>query len=252
MAYRLRVYAPTGQGVGSIWVRDAYNNVLKYAEPAGTGTPCADLDITDDIIITFGVIDNTTIIDNWKINYDNTTTENQNTNECTITYSSAYSNVYVLLSVKQSGQPEWPGQPDLTNSYYLNVSLNLNGGSWSGYTPSYGVDYGIIGPDADLYVAYTLPSGIPVRSGYTFAGWYCSQTGLTYSAGYSNRWYGSLSTSGQPYTFVAQWSESSTEGVWVYYGGTWKKAIPYVYYGGAWKKATPYVFYNGAWKKSTI
>ena len=246
MAYRLRVYAPTGQGVGSIWVRDAYENTLSYTEPAGTGTPCADLDITDDIIITFGVIDNTTIIDNWKINYDNVI-DYQNTDECTITYSSAYSNVYVLLSVKQSGQPEQPERPGLT-TYYASLSFNANGGSGAPSTLQGN------STDGAGYVKFTIPTTTPTRSGYTFSGWAenASGSGTIRYPGDTYTGYGTTTPPYPKHVLYAVWTESSSEGVWVFYDGAWKKATPYVFHGGTWKKATLYVFHGGTWKKSII
>lgn len=203
MAYRLRVYAPTGAGISSIAVYDSSYNILAYRSPAGTSTPCIDLSGISYNVILSALLDDGVTIQSWKVNCDNSVSY-QYENECSIAYSSGYSNVQVALSV------------NAPTYYYLNVSLNLNGGSWSGYSPTYGVDYGIIGPDSDPYVAYALPSAEPVRSGYAFAGWYCSYTGGTYAAGYYNRWYGSTSTSGQSYTFVAQWVQSSYEVTIVY------------------------------------
>ena len=39
--------------------------------------------------------------------------------------------------------------------------------------------------------------------------------------------------------------------VWVYYYGSWRKAVPWIYYYGSWYKTQPWV-YTGWWRKASI
>ena len=130
-----------------------------------------------------------------------------------------------------------------TEYYYVNVTLNSNGGSGADGTYIYYAAN-------SQHVLLQFPTATPTRNGYVFTGWSRSPTGTAEYHG--GDWYYLVSSStvhpGTNHTFYAVWEEAGG-GVQVYNGG-WKSATPYVYYNGAWVKATPYV-YNGGWKKAT-
>ena len=201
MAYRLRVYAPTGLGVTYVYAYSP-SAQLASAVPAGTSTPCIDLSgITSEITLYFATEDNTTTLSNWKVNCDNAITY-QYTDSCTVAYSSAYSNVYVLLSVNQAA----------ATTYYATLSFDANGGSGAPAT-QYGSS-----ADGSGYIQFTIPSTTPTRSGYTFSGWATNTSGsgtIRYPGG-TYTGYGSTSYPGPSHILYAVWTQASYEVTIVY------------------------------------
>lgn len=126
--------------------------------------------------------------------------------------------------------------------YYVNVTLNSNGGSGADGTYIY---YAANSP----HVLMQFPTATPTRSGYAFVGWSRSPSGTAEYFG--GEWYYLVSDStvhpGTNHTFYAVWEEGGKVRI---HNGNWTTATPYVWHNGQWVKATPYI-YNGGWQKST-
>ena len=144
----------------------------------------------------------------------------------------------------------WLGAQEFTTSggvitYYGSVVLDANGG-----------DLGNIDPRRDYEVqalstaAFTFPSELPTRKGYTFTGWGDAATNPSNIYAANKAVIVPLSDiyPGPTTTFYAQWMKSTTGGgVRIWTGSKFVNATPYIW-NGSWKKAAPYVW-NGSWKK---
>ncbi len=89
---------------------------------------------------------------------------------------------------------------DTIPKYTYSLSFNLNGGSGSGFgTQSFG-------PSTDTSHQFTIPSGKPTKSSYTFKGWATSNGGsVAYAAGSKV----TLNSSSTSMTLYAVWSNTS-------------------------------------------
>lgn len=227
MAYRLRVYAPTGEGINSLTISSISTGYSSTVSPAGTSAPCYDEDdLTFGVRVSAGLQSGVTV-SRWVVNVDGAVSY-QYTSTCTWQYSGTAANVYIRLEVEQE------------TTYYAYVQFNANGGS--------GVPATQYGSDTGQYVTISIPSTVPTRSGYTFLGWSLNSAAASASY-YPNGTitvYGTTTYPGEDYTLYAVWQQQSANGYcWIYSGG-WKRAIPWVYSNG-WKQAVPWV-YSGGWK----
>lgn len=231
MAYRVRLYAPTGAGINSLVVRNSSGTTLGTATPAGTSTACFDRsNLTTGITITPNLQSGVTV-SMWVVNADGSVYY-QYTNTCTIGYDSSISNLQIRLEV--SGSP--------TYTYYVTVNYNANGGSGAPSSQT-GSSTG-----SSQYVQLSIPYTEPTRSGYTFLGWALDNPSATtpgYYPGGTITLYGS--TSGISYTLYAVWGQTTTGKVWIY-TNSWRTAIPYIY-TNTWRKCIPYIYTN-TWRQS--
>ena len=229
MAYRLRLYAPTGAGITSLTVRTSGGALLGTATPEGTSTACFDRSgLTTGVTIT-PTLQSGVSVDQWVVNADGTLYY-QYTTACSIGYDSGASNVQVRLEVAGSA----------VETYYATLQFDANGG--------YGAPSSVSGSAESQYVPISIPTGQPTRPGYVFLGWSLSQGGsAAYYPGSSYAWYGT--TYGYTHTLYAVWAEEGG-GAYVHTGAGFQRATPYVFANNGWQKAAPYI-YSGGWKKGT-
>lgn len=234
MAYWFALYLPTGVGITSATVQTDGGVLLASGiQPAGTSTAAwSKSGVTTGLTI-IPVLQDGVSVSRWVINADGTTYY-QYTSTCTIGYSSAASSVQIRLEV--TGTP--------TTTYYAYLAYNANGGSGAPSTH-------LVSGNTQAFGAQ-ISSVVPVRDGYTFAGWwlYNDASYGTFPAGGLVTIIGTAgSPSSTPHTLYAQWTKKASGGG-AYIGPAFNHYVPYVWYNGGYKKAVPYVWSNG-WKKGT-
>lgn len=148
---------------------------------------------------------------------------------------------YIRLSNYKS-----PRTASTSSTSVVSSTISVNVQSIPYYTVSFDAGgYGVSNPpdkEVQLYSTYgTLPE--VSRPGYTFLGWF------TYSGEQITE---TTDVKGQDITLVAHWDPLGL--VEIYYGGKWKKAVPYIYNGSEWQRALTYINENGtisSWELGT-
>ena len=128
-------------------------------------------------------------------------------------------------------------------TYYAYLAYNANGGSGAPSTH-------LVSGTTQTFNAQ-ISSTVPVRDGYTFAGWwlYNIEDYGTYPAGGQVPITGTAdSPNSTPHTLYAQWKKKGSSGAARIGPNFNNRYVPYVFYGGEFRKATPHVW-NGGWKK---
>lgn len=228
MAYRFRLYAPTGVGITSLLVTKSNGATLCEVAPKGTSTACVDQSgMVVGLTITPYLEDGVSV-SQWVVNVDGTVYY-QYTDYCTIGYDDTVSNVQVRLEV--DGTP--------TTTRYVTLEFDANGGS--------GAPSDVTFTGESEYVRGAIPSKQPTRSGYVFQGWSFDEdaTSADYYAGVTYSWWASTD-SNYSSTLYAVWSKSAGA-AHIGNGYGFDRAAAYIW-DGKWKKATPYIW-DGKWKK---
>lgn len=202
MAYWLGIYAPQGVGIESLSIYDENGRLLGTCVPKGLSETCFSRSgITTGVRIV-PTLKNGVSVARWVVNADGTRYEQYETT-CSIGYVASVKNLQIRLEV--SGTPVEP-----YNTYYAHLTFDANGGTGAPAT-QYGNEYNNTG-----YVTFTLPSAIPTKSGYTFAGWLIGS--ITVQAGGTVAVYGTTAYPGQGHTCTAQWVKKAGDGTHIMVG----------------------------------
>lgn len=226
MAYRLRVYAPTG-GVINLYI--TANGTSSIVYPAGESTPCYDnQNVTTAATINPSLAAGYTF-SRWVITIDGATSY-EYTQSISLPYNASWQNVFARIELAQSA------------TYYAAINFDANGGTGAPGTVSGSTT------SPDQYVQIQIPYGQPTRQNYTFAGWSMDPNAASpsYAPGGYITVYGTTATT--YYTLYAVWVQSGG-GVRVGNGYGFDSASAYIYSNG-FQKYTPYIWDNG-WKKAT-
>lgn len=243
MSWSVYVYAPT-EGVEKISLMfDSDQSTTEVVYPQGSSTPCYKNTacVDGDRLAIIATLADGYQVTQWVINEDGAVSYEDDllntSGKGGIAYDhSGASKVYIRLEVEEE---------ETVDTYYATIAFNANGGTGA---PSGWTDYS----EGSSTVYFDIPTTIPTRSGYTFAGWELtySSGSTVYQPGDTARFEGT--TGGVTYTLYAIWEEVETGGgVWIYTDNGWKQATAYVYTDNGWAKATLYVYTDNGWKKGT-
>lgn len=243
MSWSVYVYAPT-EGVEKIALAfSSDTSAIEEVYPQGTSTPCYKNTacVDGDRLAIIATLADGYQVTQWVINEDGAVSYEDDllntSGKGGIAYDhSGASKVYIRLEVEAE---------ETVDTYYATIAFNANGGTGA---PSGWTDYS----EGSSTVPFDIPTTIPTRSGYTFAGWELtySSGSTVYQPGDTARFEGT--TGGVTYTLYAIWEEVETGGgVWIYTDNDWAHATKYIVINKAWKKDTPYVVANKEWKKGT-
>lgn len=139
------------------------------------------------------------------------------------------SGVIIETSYTQSGSFTTPAQ---TYDIYATITYDANGG-----TGGPGTQYlsGETTSSSGANISFTIPSSVPTRSGYTFAGW-LFPSGYTWQPGDSTVIW--ATPSGRSYTAVAQWTQGGAK-IYIDSGTSWVEYHAYIDNGSGWDAVTP-------------
>lgn len=137
-----------------------------------------------------------------------------------------------------------PPQP--TQTYYAYINFNATGGSGAPAT-QYGNESNNNG-----YVNFYLPSTVPVKNGFVFAGWTLNSdgSGTLYAAGSKIVLYsGATSYPGTGYTLYAVWVEDTSSGILISTGGGYLPGDVWLY-ADQWRLGDIWICLGGTtWKR---
>lgn len=255
MAYRFRVYAPTGTELTLVVIQQLEllsDTVISESVfyPQGVGTPMVDINVPEDNRMRIYVgFNQGSMIPTYRfiVNVDNADEPWPVEDEFFEYFPyGGETNVQIRVEVSES------------STYgFATLVFNANGGSLGSITSP--VD---LSGDADSYAGsppilirmYQIPSDKPTRKGYTFDAWTFYMPSLDRTMRYNpgDTVLVNLSSfpPGPEVTLTASWIENATGGVVRIGNGTdlKTKATPHVWDGTKFRPATPYVW-NGGWKK---
>lgn len=146
--------------------------------------------------------------------------------------------VIVETNYTQSGRFITPAQ---TYDIYATITYDANGGT-GGPGTQYLSDETTSSSGANII--FTVPSTVPTRSGYTFAGWLFS-SGYTWYPGDSTVIWGTQS--GTSYTATAQWTAQGVR-IFIGNGSGWDEYRAYIGNGSGWDAVTPYIGDGTDWE----
>lgn len=237
MSYRLRIYAPTDEGIRAVQVLDNSLRVLAEAAPQGTGQYCIDMQVSDTVQIRLSLIDGNANVSKYYVNVDGVTTEHEPDWEINQGLSMPYES-YILANNVQVRV-----EMLITETYYATLAFDANGGT--------GAPSAIAGSmvNSNPYVRFVIPADVPTRSGYAFVGWNQQADGSgakTFAPGdYFDGW-GQTTSPGPTHWLYAQWTEVTSDVTAIVYDaatGTWGEYTPIVYDSG-WYQYDP-IFSGG-------
>lgn len=124
------------------------------------------------------------------------------------------------------------GSTDAVFDVYATITYDPNGGT-GGPGTQYLSDETTSSSGANI--AFTIPSAVPIRSGYAFTGW-LFPSGYVWQPGQSTVIWGTQS--GRTYTAVAQWGPLGAK-IYIGNGSGWDEYTAYIGNGQGWDAVTP-------------
>lgn len=137
----------------------------------------------------------------------------------------------------QSGAFTTPAQ---TYDVYATITYNPNGGTGGPETQYLSAE---TTSSSGANIRFTIPSTVPTRSGYTFAGWLFS-SGYTWQPGDSTIIW--ATPSGKNYTATAQWTQGGAK-IYIDNGTSWAEYRAYIDNGSGWDAVTPSIDNGTNW-----
>lgn len=131
-------------------------------------------------------------------------------------------------------------QSEQTKTVRATITYNANGGAGG---PGTQTVTGTTTSSSGANIWFTIPSTVPTRSGYTFAGW-LFPSGYTWQPGDSTIIW--ATPSGTNYTATAQWAQGGAK-IYIDNGTSWAEYRAYIDNGSGWDAVTPSIDNGTNW-----